>query len=68
MADKKFKYSEYCTVFWFEENGKYKVQMYDEIKDRPLKTVTVPDKESARKLLQEYVDNAPQDAICQKLD
>lgn len=36
-----FKYTDYCTVFYFEEKGKHKVQMYDEINDRPLKTVTL---------------------------
>lgn len=59
-----FKYSEYCTVFWFKEKGIYHVWMWDEIKDKPMMKHKVEDKESALKLIDEYVSKAPEGIIC----
>ena len=68
MADREFKYSGYCTVFWFEEKGQFYVWMWDELTNRTLMRIKVSDKEAALKLMDDYVRNSPANAICQKIN
>lgn len=62
------KYTDYCTCFVFRDRKGYAVQFYDEIKDRPLKTVRTADREEAYNLANKYVAQAPKNVICQKLE
>jgi len=37
----KIKFTDYCTCFNFRDEKGYGVQVFDEIKDKPIKTIRV---------------------------
>lgn len=59
-----YKYSDYCTAFWIEEKGAHQVWTWDEINNQPLRKYKVENKDAARKLIKDYISNAPKGVIC----
>lgn len=62
MNELEIPYTGYCTCFKYIDE----VIFYDEIKEKKIKIVKATGEE-AEKLMNEWVDNAPGDVICQKL-
>ena len=60
------RYTDYCTCFYDEK--KNEVWFWDEIKDHKISAKKVKDKEEAKKVMLEYINNAPTGVICQALD
>ena len=63
----EYKYTEYCTVFWFEEKNVYHVWTWDELKDRPLRKYRCKTRQEADSLINDYINHAPDDVICHNL-
>ena len=63
-----FKYSAYCTVFWYKENDIYYVETYNELTDRTMKKYKCKTREEAEELAKRYVAHAPNNVICQNLN
>ena len=63
-----FKYSAYCVVFWFKENGIYHVWTWNELTDKVLKKYQCKTREEAEELCDSYVSHAPDHVICQKIN
>jgi len=60
------EYTDYCTCFY--EPSENKVYFYDEIKDRVINTLDAKDEVEAEKLMNAWVNNAPNGVICQRLE
>lgn len=63
----EFKYSAYCTVFWFKEKGIYHVWMWNELIDKPLSKHRCKTKQEAENLIDGYISQTPDGVICHNL-
>ncbi len=65
---KKSIYTDYCVCFSFQDEKGIGVQFYDDIKDRPIKTIHVDGLEEAKHIMEKYVAEAPDGIICQMIE
>lgn len=60
------EYTDYCTCFYDKEYGE--VIFWNEITDHKISAKKVKNKEEAKSLMLQYVEEAPPGVICQSLD
>lgn len=59
----KFKYSDYCTVFYVPADET--VYIYDEIEDRGLQQIHVESESQAVEVMRSWVEQAPEGIIAE---
>lgn len=60
----KYMYSEFCTAFY----AKGELIFWDEIEDKQLKVLKIRTKGEAKKIMDEWVKNAPKGIVCEILN
>lgn len=59
------RYTDYCTCFYDEESNS--VIFWNEITDSKIGAKKVKNKEEAREVMLQYIEEAPPEVICQAL-